>query len=183
MGSAKAALVIEGEPCTARLARLLETVASEVIEVGPAWTTLRSILEEPAGSGPLAAVAAGCAALERAGLRGPAIVLACDLPLVTPELLELLATWPGDRSVLPIVAGRAQPLCARWSRSDLVAASGLVAAGERSLRLLPSRSDAVLLTEAAWATVVAARAFADVDSPDDLAQLGLEWHAGAIPPR
>lgn len=182
MGFDKASLVVDGEPCASRLARLLSAVADPVIEVGPGWTGLRFVVEEPPGAGPLAAVAAGCAELGRAEHYGPALVLACDLPLVTPELLALLVSRPGRRSVLPLVAGRAQPLCARWSAADLAAAEPLVVSGERTLRLLPSRGEAELLDEHTWSAVTGATAFVDVDTPAELDRLGLSWRQGAAAP-
>lgn len=169
MGVDKATLLVGGVACAARLARLLHDVADTVLEVGPGRTPLEVVAEPEPGSGPLAAIAAGRAALVARGLDGPAVVCACDLPSVTAELLELVARRPGTRSVLPVVGGRAQPLLARWSAADLDAAAPLVAAGERSLRTLPSRAHAELLDEASWSAVATAAAFADLDTPEDLA--------------
>ncbi|MCU1495535.1 MAG: molybdopterin-guanine dinucleotide biosynthesis protein [Acidimicrobiaceae bacterium] len=183
MGFDKAALVVDGEPCAARLARLLGAVSAPVLEVGPGWTGLRAVSEQPPCQGPLAAIAVGWSALRRAGHDGPAIVLACDLPLVTLDLLELLANRPGVRSVLPIVAGKAQPLCARWSATDLAAAAALVKSGERSLRQLPSREAAELLDEATWSAVAEERAFADADTTGELDRLGVSWRRGVGCPR
>jgi molybdopterin synthase catalytic subunit len=178
MGTDKALLVVSGETLAQRAARLLGEITELAIEVGPGYSNLTATREDPPGAGPLAAVAAGAAALARAGHLGPALVLACDLPLVTRPLLSFLAGRPGSGSVLPVVSGRAQPLCARWSADDLAAAADLVASGERSLRRLPSRERAEVLAEPEWSAVATAEAFADADSPADLEALGLRWRVG-----
>jgi molybdopterin-guanine dinucleotide biosynthesis protein A len=92
----------------------------------------------------------------------------------------MLVDWPGDCSVIPIVDGHAQPLCARWSAEDLAATAGLVDAGERALKALLARPGLVLLDEAKWPAAVEASAFADVDTPDDLDRLGLCWEPDAL---
>lgn len=152
------------------LSALLASVTSPVFEVGPGYSLLKASVEEPVGTGPLAAVAAGALALERSGHTGGAIVLACDLPLFNSRVLNLLIHWPGAGSVLPVVAGHAQPLCARWSLTDLTAAHITLARGENSLRTLPNRTGATLLDESAWGPVTNGEAFADIDTPDDLRQ-------------
>lgn len=173
MGFDKALLVVSGSTLALRLAGILGEVCEPCIEVGPGRSGLRAVQEEPPGGGPLAAVAAGRSELLRLGRPGPALVLACDLPFVEVTQLELIAGWPGDDSVLPTVGGRDQPLCARWSAVDLDAAALALARGERSLRSLPDRARAVRLDEEKWSRSTRARAFADVDTPEDLDRLGI----------
>lgn len=171
MGRDKATIVVDGATLAARLARMLADVASLAVEVGPGHTSLSCVREEPPGAGPLPAVAAGRRALVAAGLDAPALVVACDLPSVTPALLALLASWPGEKTALPVVDGREQPLLARWSVEDLDAAVALAGAGEASLRLVPSRADADLLHADAWCAVATRESFADLDTEEDLAEL------------
>jgi molybdopterin-guanine dinucleotide biosynthesis protein A len=46
------------------------------------------------------------------------LVVACDMPGLTVELLQFLATHPSESTVvLPRVDARSHPLCARWCRS------------------------------------------------------------------
>jgi molybdopterin-guanine dinucleotide biosynthesis protein A len=175
MGFDKARLEVGGTPLAVRVARVLSQVADEVVEVGPGVSGLPSVLEDPPGGGPLAAIAAGWAALRANRWRHPVLVLACDLPLVDRTLLELLATRPGTESVLPVVAGRRQPLCARWSVEDLDASAEAVGCGERSLRRLPSPDRAVILDESALSAVVDLTTLCDVDAPADLDALGISW--------
>lgn len=182
MGTDKASMVIDGRPNAERIAALLGRVASPVLEVGAGRSGLPAVQEDPIGQGPLAALAAGRAALRSAGHSGPAVVVACDLPLVTEELLEYLARFPGGSSVVPVVGGRAQPLCARWSAADLDTALSLAAAGERRCTSLIARSESIVFDEDGWTAVAEARSFADVDSPDDLDRLGLTWQPGVADP-
>lgn len=173
MGRDKAMLLIGGEPNARRLGALLSRVAHPVVEVGPAVSGLASVREDPPGSGPLVAVACGGRALRALGHAGAALVLACDLPFVDETLLVFLAEREGDVSVIPSVAGHPQPLCARWSAVDLAVAGALAAAGERALRSIPWDPATDRPDESAWSRVATARTFADVDTPADLARLGV----------
>ena len=173
MGRDKTQLVVGGVTLARRSAALLEQVAATAVEVGPGVSGLAATRESPAGEGPLAAVAEGRRALRERGHEGPALVVACDLPFLSLDLLRFLANYEAPGTVLPIVDGRVQPLCARWGALDLDAASGLVASGVRSLRHLLDRPGVTILDETAWGTVATSQTFADVDSPEDLARYGL----------
>ena len=173
MGSDKADLIIGGMTLARRVGLTLEQVAFPVIEVGPGRSGLSFVLEDPPGMGPLAAVVAGWKELERLRYHGPALVLACDLPLLTVDLLRWLARMPGTASIFPVVAGRKQPLCARWSTAEFALAESLMRRGNKSLRLLPQDPQALLAGPEAWSTVVNINAFADVDQPGDLQAPGL----------
>jgi molybdopterin-guanine dinucleotide biosynthesis protein A len=168
LGAPKALLRAGGETLAERAARRLEAVCAPVIEVGPGWSGRPHVVEEPPGSGPLAALVAGARA---AGGRA-VLLLAVDMPRVEVPLLRLLAAWPGTASVVPAVGGRAQLVCARWSPAAVETAAGLVAAGERSLRALESATEVLLLHDE-WRGVAVAGDFADVDTPDDVRALGL----------
>jgi molybdopterin-guanine dinucleotide biosynthesis protein A len=173
MGRDKALIEINGITLAARTADLLRAVVAFALEVGPGRSSLASIREEPAGEGPLAAIVAGRRALLERGLPATAacIVVACDLPMLSAGVLRRLAEAPGEQSVLPIIDAVAQPLCARWSASDLDAAAVAFKSGERSLRRHPDRESATLLDEATWGS--GASEFRDADTPEDLAALGV----------
>jgi molybdopterin-guanine dinucleotide biosynthesis protein A len=147
-----------------------------VVEVGPGVTAAPSVWEDIPGSGPLAAVNAGARYLRGIGHDGPVLVVACDLPLVNETAFRTLADWPGSSSVVPVVQGSPNPLCARWSAADLVTAEGLVQAGARSMHALMARSDIVLAGEETWPSGLGDANFADVDTADELDRLGLSWH-------
>jgi molybdopterin-guanine dinucleotide biosynthesis protein A len=135
MGTDKALIEVAGERLADRAARVLGAVCSPVLEVGPGHSDLDAVREDPPGEGPLAAIAAGGTALRCSGHRGPAIVLAVDMPLVTEELLRFLEGWPGEATVVPFVGGEPQPVCARYSGEALLRADEAVRAGERSTRV------------------------------------------------
>ncbi len=176
MGVDKATLEVGGVPCAVHVASVLAAVVDLLVEVGPGHTGLVRAPEDRPGEGPLAALVDGARALSSLGHAGGALVVACDLPAVTPAALSMLASWPTAASVVPVVAGRPQTLCARWSADALVEAAALVTAGERSVSALIARlgpEGVVLLDEGAWPAGVDASAFADVDTPEDLARLRL----------
>jgi molybdopterin-guanine dinucleotide biosynthesis protein A len=173
MGFDKALVEVDGMPSAARLAAVLSEVASLVLEVGPGRSGLTAVAEQPPGRGPLVAACAARRALRAVGHSGPVLLLACDLAFVAAGDLVLLSRWPGPASVVPVVDGRPQPLCARWSPEDLDAASALVRAGERSMKALLHRPGIVFVDEERWPTGRARHVFADFDTPSDLAALGL----------
>ena len=176
MGCDKATITLDSGGAPATLARrtadLLRAVADPVVEVGPGSSGLPSVRENPPGSGPLAATAAGWSALVDLGWHGPALVVATDLPLLSSGLLAWLVEHPDDRSVVPVAADRVQPLCARYRSSDLATAAELVGAGRRAMSDLLAVIDAVLIPEAEWAGPAGgATALQDVDTPEDLRRL------------
>jgi len=172
MGFDKASIVVAGIPAAQRIAGELSGVAEPVVEVGRGISGISAVADEEPGSGPLAATVTGHGVLRAAGHDGPVLVLACDLPLLTSAGLSALVNWPGDDSVVPVIGGRAQTLCARWSGRDLAAAAQFVAAGRRSMRSLLGQPGIVLVDETGWPPGVAGE-FRDVDTPGDLERLGI----------
>lgn len=175
MGTDKASLRLS--PCdpdtlAERTARLVSGVAAVALEVGPGRSSLPAVAEDPPGSGPLAAVAAGGEALAAAGWSGPVLVVATDLPRLTEPLLRWLAGHPAESSVVPLRDGRVQPLCARYSRADLETAARLVAGGRRAMKDLLAATAPLLVPEEDWAGAGpgGAAAIDDVDTPEDLAR-------------
>jgi len=176
MGVDKAALVVDGEPLARHIGALLAEVAQPALEVGPGWSGLPVASVPDPGEGPLPAIVAGWLSLEALGHTGSVIVLATDLPWLTHDVLEWLAgaSSPGpgadagpSPSVVPVVAGHPQPLCARWCRADLERAAHLAAQGERTVRAALGPGTAYL-DETAWGSVAPPEAFIDVDRPEDL---------------
>jgi len=164
MGRDKATIVVDGRTLAAHTAAVLSAVAGRCVEVGPGVSGLESVREDPVGSGPLVALAAGVAVV---GGDRPALVVACDLPRLDVALLRWLAGHPSPRSVVPVWHGRPQPLCARWSAAALATVPDLVDGGARSMRALIDGSDAEVVAPPDG--VIAA--LEDVDTPEQL--LGL----------
>ncbi len=168
MGTDKARLVVNGETLAARSARVLASACDPVVEVGPGVSGLPAVREEPAGAGPLVALLAGVGAL---GEPRSVILLACDLPYVSAELLRLLVEWPGSGTVIPVVNGRFQYACARYGPAAFDEARTSLRNGLTALRGIASEGE--YISEADWGAVATALEFADVDSPSDLRRLGL----------
>ena len=173
MGTAKATLLVDGEPLASRAARLLAEVCDPVLEVGPGYSGLATVDEPEPGRGPLAALVAGSAAV---GTGTPVLLLACDLPFVTLELLTRLVESPGDGTVVPVDRdGIVQPVCARYSAAARDRARELLADGERSLRRLLDVTEVTRLVD------VDGRALVDVDTRDDATRWGIR-RPGSLDP-
>ena len=176
MGFDKSGIEIDGLTLAVRTASLLLRVVETAVEVGPGVSGLPVTLERLPGGGPLIAIDAGYRALRQRGREGAALVIACDLPFVSEELLRLLAEWDSPGSVVPVANGQPQPLLARWGQDDLENIRSLIERGVRSLRHLAEQPTTTLLNESQWDVVVHEREFFDVDSPDDLRRLGV-WNS------
>jgi molybdopterin-guanine dinucleotide biosynthesis protein A len=147
--------------------------AGPVLEAGDGVSGLPSVREQPAGAGPLAALAAAGEELRARGHHGPALLLAVDMPGVDQALLELLGRWPGEPTVVPSAGGRRQPVCARYGAEAMLAAQSLVIAGLRPFRYLLDVVEHDVIDEDLWRQVTAGDPFADVDTPDEAARYGI----------
>jgi molybdopterin-guanine dinucleotide biosynthesis protein A len=180
MGRPKATLTVGGEALAARAARILAEVCHPVLEVGPGYSALPHVVEEPPGAGPVAALLAGWDALGRDPGPAPSLatrrvlLVACDLPFVDAALLRLLAGWDGAPTVVPVAGGRPQPACARFGADAVAVARGVVAGGPGSFRALLDAVAVDYVDEARWRPVAAADALVDVDTPEDAARWGVE---------
>jgi molybdopterin-guanine dinucleotide biosynthesis protein A len=167
-GVDKPALVI-GETTLLEVALAACTGARNRVVVGPRRQTQDPVQwarESPAGSGPLAALAAGLATLPAGS--AVVVVLAADLPAVDAAAVGRLRTALDQRpevdgAVIVDAQGQAQPLLAAYRRRPLeqvIAALGV-------LRDRPIRAavDRLVLTE-----IVDPDAAADIDTPADLAR-------------
>jgi molybdopterin-guanine dinucleotide biosynthesis protein A len=164
-GQDKATTTWDHRTLAQRAAEALAAVTSPAIEVGPGVSGLPHVPD--ARQGPLVALAAGLAQLPP---RSSVLLLACDLPLVGPDLLAWLVEHPSAGSVVPLSGDppHAQPLCARWSASALECVPALVEMGERSLRPLLAQDDVTLVSDESW-TIQGT--LDDADTPADLDRL------------
>lgn len=163
-----------GAPLAEWLGQMLSEVSAPAIEVGPGRSALAVASETDPCEGPLGGIAAGARSLRLLGADTAALVVATDLPLMRATFLGRLARWPAPPgiSVVPVVDGRLQPLCARWSARDLWRAVELFGAGERRVQAALS-DDALRLVEADFPDLELARLLSDVDEEADLERLGL----------
>ena len=171
MGTDKARIVVNGETLAARAARVLSAVCDPVIEVGPSVSGLPAVQEDPPGAGPLVALLAGVGAL---GNPRTVVLLACDLPFVEAAAAAAARRVaghrhgdPGGRRSVPV---RVRALRrGRARRGDGRAALGRCRHCARSPVPIASTSP----TPSGVTSSTEPRAFADVDTPDDLERLGL----------
>ncbi|NJQ17849.1 nucleotidyltransferase family protein [Streptomyces bohaiensis] len=149
-GTDKAAVRVGGRTLLDRVLTACRAARGTVV-VGPPRPTVRPVLrarEDPPGGGPLAAVAAGLAALGHHPGRPPSpgappvvAVLATDLPFLTPELVAAVTDPPdGADAVVPIDAdGRDQTLAAGYRVAPLLTALAGIRAEHGRLDGLPLR--------------------------------------------
>lgn len=173
MGSDKAQRAFAGVPAATRTSRLLAAHFEDVLLVGgdpPAGAAGRRVADV---EGPRCALRGIVAALDAARAER-VLIVATDLPLLTPALLLALVAWPAADVVLPRnAAGHLEPLCALWSREvALVAAREQLAADRLALHELVARLDARTLE---GADLVAADpgsvALANANTPDEWSRL------------
>lgn len=133
-------------------------------------------LEDPPDGGPVAGIAAGLAALGRAGDE-PApwvLVLACDVPraaVAVPHLVAACAGGTVSGAVLVDAGGRDQPLVGLYRRADLDRALATLATG-RDDGTVRGASVRALLTPLTLARVPDdGSAAADVDTWEDVRAL------------
>jgi molybdopterin-guanine dinucleotide biosynthesis protein A len=166
MGVDKATLRLDGVALGVRTAGLLARATTPCVEVGPGYTSLTRVSEGSPGRGPLAAVVTGRDALGRLGWHGAVVVVATDLPRLTARILDWLAVQ--DVTVVPVSAGRPQPLCALYQPAALDVAAALVAEGKRAMRDLLDAIDPFFAPAEVWQEAAGdPLALVDVDTPAD----------------
>ncbi|MDP2052016.1 MAG: molybdenum cofactor guanylyltransferase [Acidobacteriota bacterium] len=137
MGRDKASLPFGTETLLERAIRIVGEVAGDVIVVArPDHATppgIRVVHDPIANLGPLAGIAAGLSASHS----DVNVVVACDMPLVRPEVLRRLIALREDADIcVAVVDGHASPLCAVYRSSVAGVAQALLAGGERRVMAL-----------------------------------------------
>lgn len=142
MGRVKSLLEFGGEPLIVRTACMIEPLVSEVTIVGSperyAALGLRAIADQNIGGGAgkeaVRAPLVGIATALNATKAPWNLILACDLPYLTPEWLDWLlarAIGSGAKIVVPRSSGGLEPLAAVYRKE---CAAQIVAALERGVR-------------------------------------------------
>lgn len=126
---------------------------------------LETIEDDPGGIGPIGGLAA---LLRRAGA-SRALALACDMPFVSPGLVERLLSAPEAPIVAPRRDGLWEPLCARYDAERVLPeVLRRIAAGEHSLQPLLTEAGATPLPLGPGE----AGDLRDWDTPDDVRHSG-----------
>jgi molybdopterin-guanine dinucleotide biosynthesis protein A len=152
MGRDKAQILFDSEPLVIRAVRRLARVCTDVVVASGDGHRLdhlgvTQVADALPGAGPLAGIAAG---LESAR-HDLVAVIAVDMPAASPAVLALLAgLWRGEAAVVPVVAGRSEPLHAVWARSAAPGVVTCLEAGERRVMGALSTLGARLVGEAEW---------------------------------
>lgn len=151
LGRNKAALDFGGRP-------LLHIVCERVAQVCPQVVVAASaggaphqpppgvevVRDEQPGQGPLAGMQAGL----RVAAFDYALVVACDMPFLSPALLRYMAGLPRDyQALVPEWQGQRHPLHAVYSRTCLPIIDALLNQGRRSVEELLARVDVRPLRE------------------------------------
>ena len=166
MGRDKALMAYGESTLVEHVARLVDRVCVSVALVGCPERyraiPLRTIPDVRPDQGPLGGI---LAALSTSGCEWNLIV-ACDMPSITMELLELLVGATRERaadSIVPVSPdGRLQPLCAVYHRRCLGAVNGLLGCGVRRMSVAIPHLGAVLLP------ISSAEPFRNLNTLDDL---------------
>lgn len=138
MGVDKSALPFGGETMLARISRLLGEIATEITVVGRRDQEGVTVYDAVEDQGPLSGLAAGLGASHRE----LNVVVACDMPLVKPAVLQRLVDAIGDHEACVAVAdGHASALCAVYRTTVAGEAHALLASGERRVMRLLDRID------------------------------------------
>jgi molybdenum cofactor guanylyltransferase len=151
MGVDKATLRFEGATLLERALVRLDAICDPVL-LAPGDLALSvdgrvSVADAVPGSGPLG----GLVAALRASPHRLLAAVAVDLPWIDPQLISLLAAGIGDHDVAVCETGHGiEPLHTVYSTSLLEAAETALKRGDRSLRHLIDRSNAVRLSENTW---------------------------------
>ena len=169
MGRDKAALPAGDGTLIEHLARRLAPVVDETIVAGGSgWGNLpgvRTVDDRYAGLGPLAGIHAGL----RAALYRYVWVVGCDLPDADPGMAALLTGLASDYdAVVPQIDGEPQGVCALYDRALATRIEGLLAAGERRVKMLLAASNVRYVTpDELRAVDPELRSFRNINTPAD----------------
>lgn len=176
LGVPKAQVLLGGRPMIDYVLDALDPIVDRIIVVcaadiapPPAVSSrARVITDAVAGQGPLRGLASGIAGIPE----GLAIVVGCDMPFLNSRLLAWLASQIGSAdAVIPIFAGRPQPLHAVYRPGRVAAtAARVLATGKRSLNELTQHLNVIWMQPLAWEEIAPqSRSFHNINTPDDLA--------------
>lgn len=174
-GRDKASEPLGGVPLLQRVIDRFAGLVDEIIVVCrtgqllPALTRhVRVIVDASPGSGPLGGLFTGLAACNAHLV----VAVACDMPLLQPDLIRALLDRGRDRGcAVPVARGQAQPLCAVYSKSALEPMRRRIESGRLKLTDLLEDLDPYIMSEGEWLPLDAAGlSFLNLNTPKDFAR-------------
>ena len=178
-GRDKAFLEVHGEPIIVRTLRTLQTVFSQTVVVTLHPERFAALQTDVAvdvypGAGPLAGIHAGLLAA-----RAPyAFVVACDMPLLEPEVIRFLVDRigpdvdAGPDAIVPWWDGDMEPLHAVYATRCAPVIERCLAHGEQAVRQFLKHARVDYVPEEQLARFAgAARSFTNVNTPGELDRL------------
>lgn len=169
MGQDKAMLVFSGQPLIQaaidRLQPLFPAMLLSVRQLRPEMK-LPQVLDFQSDGGPLTGLLSALAQVTTSW----AFAVGCDMPFVSPALVEQLAARrAGYQAVVPVVQGRVQPLLAFYSRDCMAPMRASLALGDKSLHGALQQLQVCYVDEAELLMAdPQLRSFFDLDTPQDV---------------
>ena len=170
MGTDKASLLLDGQTLLQSVIATMQQLFPKVIVSVRAprpGIDLPQVCDEQPDGGPLAGLAASLGQIATPW----AFMVACDMPFVVPEVVELLARYRlQHQAVVPVVHGHPQPLAAFYAASCLAPLRVSLTAQQKSLRGVLQQLDVRYVDEAEMLEAdPQLRSFFDLDTPQDVA--------------
>ncbi len=170
MGQDKAVMTFAGQPLLQsvldKIQPLFPATILSVRQVRPEFD-LPQVCDMEGNSGPLTGLVSALAQITTPW----AFAVGCDMPFVSAALIEQLATHRARyQAVVPVVAGRLQPLGAFYASSCVALMRANLALGDQSLLGALKRLDVCYVDEIELLrTDPQLRSFFDLDTPQDVA--------------
>lgn len=170
----------DGRPLLGAVVDILHGVCDEVVVVADApgryadlGLAAREVTDVLPDRGPIGGLHAGLLAV-----RAPfALVVACDMPFLSPEVLAYMAGRPRSyEAMVPRVGGRWHPTHAVYSRDCLAPIEELLERGENRLSVLIDRLAVEAVTEAELRLCdPELSSLLNLNEPQDLARVEAMW--------
>ena len=171
MGQEKALILWRGQTLISRVIGALREALGEVLIVGrdPGWGQAEGspcIPDDEPDLGPLGGLRT---ALHHSGGR-PVFLAGCDMPLLVPEAVRLVASLLEDYdAAIPSIGGRLQPVHAIYSPACLTTADELLHTSRRSMHGMVKLIRVRIITEDELRSVDSTlQSCWSVNTPDDL---------------
>lgn len=169
MGQDKAMLTFKQQPLIhAVIATMQELFAVTMVSVREprAEINLPQVCDNHSDGGPLSGLVASLATVKT----NWAFLVGCDMPFVSPALVEKMALQrAAQHAVIAVVAGRLQPLAGFYSMRSLAILRANLALGQKSLVGALNHMEVSYVNEVELlSSDPLLRSFFDLDTPQDL---------------